>query len=269
MPTETVLKSNDIETVAPARVGDTLGYARVSTHDQNPDAQSDRLIEAGAIRVFTDIVSGKRFDRPALAELIDHARPGDRLCIIRLDRLGRSLRELLETVDGLKARGIHLISLEERLDTSSAADELVFHVFGSIAHFERRLISERKGINILITLVAVGVALAGIRAGSAGALARRVRRGCRRRAGRAAGAYVVLGPAAAGHHGEQIPPASRAICDGVRVDSGRGIPDGFHERGSEVLVAAGDAGEDHLGVRVGEVRGDADGVAGGDGDEPL
>ena len=143
MPTETVLESNDIETVAPARVGDTLGYARVSTHDQNPDAQSDRLIEAGAIRVFTDIVSGKRFDRPALAELIDHARPGDRLCIIRLDRLGRSLRELLETVDGLKARGIHLISLEERLDTSSAAGELVFHVFGSIAHFERRLISER------------------------------------------------------------------------------------------------------------------------------
>ena len=143
MPTETVLESNDIETVAPAHVGDILGYARVSTHDQHPNAQSDRLIEAGAIRVFTDIVSGKRFDRPALAELIDHARPGDRLCIIRLDRLGRSLRELLETVDGLKARGIHLISLEERLDTSSAAGELVFHVFGSIAHFERRLISER------------------------------------------------------------------------------------------------------------------------------
>ncbi len=143
MHMETVLKSNDIETVAPTRVGDTLGYARVSTHDQNPDAQRDRLIEAGAIRVFTDIVSGKRFDRPALAELIDHARPGDRLCIIRLDRLGRSLRELLETVDDLKTRGIHLVSLEERLDTSSAAGELVFHVFGSIAHFERRLISER------------------------------------------------------------------------------------------------------------------------------
>ena len=64
MPPETVLESNDIETVAPARVGDTLGYARVSTHEQNPDAQRDRLIEAGAIRVFTDIVSGKRFDRP-------------------------------------------------------------------------------------------------------------------------------------------------------------------------------------------------------------
>ena len=82
-----------------------------------------RLEEAGAIRVFADVVSGKRFDRPGLADLIDHARPGDRLCVTRLDRLGRSLRE--------------------RLDTSSAAGELVFHVFGAIAHFERRLISER------------------------------------------------------------------------------------------------------------------------------
>ena len=143
MHTETVLESNDIETPVAARAGDTLGYARVSTNDQNLDAQRARLIEAGAIRVFTDIVSGKRFERPGLAELIDHARPGDRLCVIRLDRLGRSLKELLETVDGLKAHGIHLVSLEERLDTSSAAGELVFHVFGSIAHFERRLISER------------------------------------------------------------------------------------------------------------------------------
>ena len=75
---ETVPETNDIETVAPARVGDTLGYARVSTHDQNPDAQSDRLIEAGAIRVFVDVISGRRFERPALAELIDHARPGNR-----------------------------------------------------------------------------------------------------------------------------------------------------------------------------------------------
>ena len=71
--------------------------------------------------------------RPAL---LDHARPGVRLCVTHLDRLGRSLRELLDTVDDLKARGIHLVSLEERLDTSSAAGELVFHVFGTIAHFE-------------------------------------------------------------------------------------------------------------------------------------
>ena len=119
----------------PQRRGDILGYARVSTGEQNPDAQRDRLTEAGAIRVFTDVASGARSDRPGLAELIDHARPGD--------RLGRSLRELLETVDALKARSIHFVSLEERLDTSSAAGELVFHVFGAIAHFERRLISER------------------------------------------------------------------------------------------------------------------------------
>ena len=143
MSTETISKTADIGTSAPARPGDTLGYARVSTGEQNPDAQGDRLLEAGAIRVFTDVASGKRSDRPGLAELLGHARPGDRLCVTRLDRLGRSLRELLETVDDLKARGIHLVSLEERLDTSSAAGELVFHVFGAIAHFEARLISER------------------------------------------------------------------------------------------------------------------------------
>ena len=143
MDRKRVSETLDIETAAAARPGDTLGYARVSTPDQCLSAQRNRLLEAGAIRVFTDVASGKRSDRPGLAELIDHARPGDRLCVTRLDRLGRSLRELLETVDGLKARGIHLVSLKERLDTSSAAGELVFHVFGAIAHFERRLISER------------------------------------------------------------------------------------------------------------------------------
>ena len=95
------------------RAGDTLGYARVSTVEQNPDAQRLRLLQEGAIRIFTDTITGKTFDRPGLAELIDHARPGDRLCVTRLDRLGRSLRELLETVDDLKSRGIHLVSLEE------------------------------------------------------------------------------------------------------------------------------------------------------------
>lgn len=125
------------------RYGDILGYARVSTNDQDVSGQMLRLQKAGAIRVFQDIISGKQFERPGLAELIDHARQGDSLCVVRLDRLGRSLKELLETVDDLKAQGINLISLEEKLDTSSAAGELVFHVFGAIAHFERRLISER------------------------------------------------------------------------------------------------------------------------------
>ena len=143
MSTDTIPKTADIGTSVAARPGDTLGYARVSTGEQNPDAQRDRLLEAGAIRVFIDVASGKRSDRPGLAELLDYARAGDRLCVTRLDRLGRSLRELLDIVASLEARGIHFVSLEERLDTSSAAGELVFHVFGAIAHFEQRLISER------------------------------------------------------------------------------------------------------------------------------
>ncbi len=139
----TVPKTNDKKTPKMTRTGDILGYARVSTPEQNTSIQTERLKAAGAIRVFEDVVSGNKFKRPGLAELINYARPGDSLCVIRLDRLGRSLKELLETVEDLKSRGINLISLEEKLDTSSAAGELVFHVFGAIAHFERRLISER------------------------------------------------------------------------------------------------------------------------------
>ena len=125
------------------RTGDILGYARVSTVDQDLSGQKDRLLQHGAVRVFEDVISGKTFNRPGLAAMLDQARPNDSLAVIRLDRLGRSLRELLETVDDLNARKINLISLEERIDTTSAAGELVFHVFGAIAHFERRLISER------------------------------------------------------------------------------------------------------------------------------
>lgn len=126
-----------------SRIGDMLGYARISTSEQDASAQHERLEAAGAIRVFEDVISGRKFDRPGLTELLDHARPGDSLCVVRLDRLGRSLKELLETVDKLRARQVNLISLEEKIDTTSAAGELVFHVFGAIAHFERRLISER------------------------------------------------------------------------------------------------------------------------------
>ena len=103
------------------RTGDVLGYARVSTADQDAASQHDRLAAAGAIRIFTDTVSGASSDRPELARLIGQARPGDSLCVTRLDRLGRSLAELLATVGDLRSRGIHLSSLEERIDTSSAA----------------------------------------------------------------------------------------------------------------------------------------------------
>jgi DNA invertase Pin-like site-specific DNA recombinase len=90
--------------------------------------------------MFTDVRSGRSMDRPGLQDLLGYARRGDTLAVVRL---GRSLGELLATVTMLKERGIALLSLEEKIDTSSAAGELVFHVFGAIAHFERRLIAER------------------------------------------------------------------------------------------------------------------------------
>ena len=124
-------------------MGGILGYARVSTGDQDVAGQTMRLENAGAIKVFTDVISGKSMERPGLAELIAYARKGDTLAVVRLDRLGRSLTELLATVETLRSQGIALLSLEEKIYTSSAAGELIFHVFGAIAHFERRLISER------------------------------------------------------------------------------------------------------------------------------
>ena len=121
----------------------TLGYARVSTGDQDLAGQVMRLKAAGAVRTFEDVISGRTFDRPGLKALLDYARAGDALMVVRLDRLGRSRRELLEIVEQLKGRGVALVSLEEKIDTASAAGELVFHVFGAIAQFERRLIAER------------------------------------------------------------------------------------------------------------------------------
>jgi DNA invertase Pin-like site-specific DNA recombinase len=134
-------------TVDGDRLGDDmtgiLGYARVSTGDQDVGGQTLRLTQAGAIKVFTDVRSGRSMDRPGLAALLDYARTGDTLAVVRLDRLVRSLAELLAMVTMLKNHGIALLSLEEKIDTSSAAGELIFHVFGAIAHFERRLIAER------------------------------------------------------------------------------------------------------------------------------
>jgi DNA invertase Pin-like site-specific DNA recombinase len=136
-------------TVGCRHMGHILGYARVSTGDQDLAGQRQRLTAAGAYRIFDDVVSGKIFERPGLTRLMDYVRTGDTLAVVRLDRLGRSLRELLEVVDTLKKQGIALLSLEEKIDTSSAAGELVFHVFGAIAQFERRLIAERTrdGLN--------------------------------------------------------------------------------------------------------------------------
>lgn len=129
-----------------------LGYARVSTDKQDISSQVVRLKQAGAERIYQDVMSGKRFDRPGLAEMMAFAREGDTLCVVRLDRLGRSMRELLEIMDQLKAHMVDFKSLEEQLDTTSAAGSLVFHVFAALTDFERRLISERTRDGLAVAM---------------------------------------------------------------------------------------------------------------------
>ena len=121
----------------------TFGYARVSTAGQDEALQLDALQQAGCDRVFTDHASGATSSRPALDELLRMFRRGDTLVIWRLDRLGRSLKHLLEVVGDLEQRGVALRSLTESIDTSSPAGRLVFHTFGALAEFERDLIRER------------------------------------------------------------------------------------------------------------------------------
>ncbi|RBH74630.1 recombinase family protein [Xanthomonas oryzae] len=117
--------------------------SQVSTDDQNLDLQRDALAAAGCGRIFVDTASGAKADRPGLADALDFTRSGDVLVVWRLDRLGRSLKELVSLVDRLSGSGVGFESLNERLDTTSASGELVFHIFGAIAQFERRLMVER------------------------------------------------------------------------------------------------------------------------------
>lgn len=124
-------------------MGNAIGYARVSTVDQNPQAQHDALDDAGATRIFVDHASGARADRPELAACLDYLRAGDTLVVWRLDRLGRSLAHLLDVVDKLADRGIEFHSLTEGFDTSTSGGRLVFHVFAAVAEFERQLVRER------------------------------------------------------------------------------------------------------------------------------
>lgn len=120
-----------------------FGYARVSTTGQDEALQLDALEQAGCDRIFTDQASGATSTRPALDELLGMVRRGDTLVIWRLDRLGRSLRHLLEVVGDLEQRGVALRSLTESIDTASPSGRLTFHVFGAMAQFERDLIRER------------------------------------------------------------------------------------------------------------------------------
>ena len=120
-----------------------IGYARVSTDDQNLDLQKDALTQLGCNRIMEDRLSGAGAERPGLKSALDYARPGDVLVVWRLDRLSRSLKDLIEMVALLESKGVGLKSLQESIDTSSSSGKLVFHIFGALAEFERNLIRER------------------------------------------------------------------------------------------------------------------------------
>jgi DNA invertase Pin-like site-specific DNA recombinase len=108
-----------------------IGYARVSTVNQNLALQRDALIEAGCVKIFTEQMSGAVADRPALHDVLEFARSGDTLIVWKLDRLARSMKQLIETIETLRVRGIAFRSLTEALDTTTAQGRLVFHMFGA------------------------------------------------------------------------------------------------------------------------------------------
>jgi DNA invertase Pin-like site-specific DNA recombinase len=122
-----------------------IGYARVSTNEQNLDLQRDALRKAGvsAKNLFTDKITGTKEERPGLTTALSHLREGDTLVVWRLDRLGRSLKHLIETVTALQITGVSFQSITENINTSTAGGKLVFHIFGALAEFERNLIRER------------------------------------------------------------------------------------------------------------------------------
>lgn len=120
-----------------------IGYARVSTEGQSTDLQVTALRDAGCERIFEETASGAQRDRPELKKAIDYVREGDTLCVWRMDRLARSLKQLIETVEDLRDRGIGFMSMTESIDTGTPGGKLAFHIFASLAEFERGLIRER------------------------------------------------------------------------------------------------------------------------------
>jgi len=120
-----------------------IGYARVSTHDQNLVSQEDSLKEAGCKKIFSDQVSGTKDSRPGLSRALDMLREGDTLVVWKLDRLGRSLSHLVEFINDLKNKKIGFKSLQENIDTTSGVGKLIFHMFAALAEFEKDLIRER------------------------------------------------------------------------------------------------------------------------------
>ena len=133
-------------------MGTFVGYARVSTLDQKPELQLEALNAAGCQKTFVEKASGSKEDRPQLQATLDYMREGDTLVVWKLDRLARSMKQLIEAVDQLKARQIGFRSLTEAIDTTTAAGELFFHIFGALAQFERSIIRERTNAGIKAAL---------------------------------------------------------------------------------------------------------------------
>lgn len=125
-----------------------IGYARISTADQNLELQTDALEKVGCEKIFTDQASGARDDRKGLIDAIEFCRKGDSLVVWKLDRLGRSLRHLIKTINLLLEKKVGFVSIQESIDTTTSGGKLIFHVFGALAEFERELIRERTNAGL-------------------------------------------------------------------------------------------------------------------------
>ena len=126
-----------------------IGYARVSTHEQTTSMQKHALKQAGCEKIFTDTASGARTDRPGLDNAFNHLRSGDILVVWKLDRLGRSLQHLIETIKSLQEKKIGFQSLQESIDTTTSGGKLVFHIFSALAEFERDVIRDRTKAGLI------------------------------------------------------------------------------------------------------------------------
>ena len=125
-----------------------IGYVRVSTSDQNLDLQIDALKSAGCEKIHKDIISGAKDDRPGLSKVLKYLRKGDVLVVWKLDRLGRSLKHLIDTVNYLNEQGCTFKSLQENIDTNTTGGKLIFHIFGALAEFERDIIRDRTNAGL-------------------------------------------------------------------------------------------------------------------------
>src|SRR3954469_24529125 len=125
-----------------------VGYARISTTDQTLDLQHDALTKAGCSRIFTDTASGAKSEREGLTEALSYVRVGDTLVVWKLDRLGRSLKDLIERIKQLNDRKIGFRSITENIDTTTSGGKLIFHIFGALAEFERDIIRERTNAGL-------------------------------------------------------------------------------------------------------------------------